>query len=41
MIEKIKEYITSDKDLTGSMVSFLLKPENLERLKNNRIFNIK
>jgi len=36
MIEKIKEYITSDKDLTGSMVSFLLKPENLERLKNNK-----
>ena len=36
MIEKIKEYITSNKDLTGSMVSFLLKPENLKRLKNNK-----
>ena len=36
MIEKIKEYIASNKDLTGSMVSFLLKPENLKRLKNNK-----
>ena len=36
MIEKITEYLASNKDLTGSMVSFLLKPENLERLKNNK-----
>mgnify|MGYP003135074484 CR=1 FL=1 len=35
MIEKVTEYLISNKDLTASMVNFLLKPENLERLKNN------
>ena len=36
MIEKITEYLTSNNELTGSMVSFLLKPENIERLKDNK-----
>ena len=36
MIEKITEYLGSNNELTGSMVGFLLKPENLERLKNNK-----
>lgn len=36
MIEKITEYLASNNELTGSMVGFLLKPENLERLKNNK-----
>jgi len=36
MIEKITEYLGSNNELTGSMVSFLLKPENLEKLKNNK-----
>ena len=36
MIEKITDYVTSNKELTASMISFLLKPENLERLKNNK-----
>ena len=36
MIEKITEYITSNKELTASMVNFLLKPENIEKLKNNK-----
>ena len=36
MIEKITEYLTSNNELTGSMVSFLLKPENLEKLKDNK-----
>jgi len=35
MIDKITEYLGSNKELTGSMVSFLLKPKNLERLKDN------
>ena len=35
MIEKITEYLASNNELTGSMVGFLLKPENLERLKDN------
>ena len=35
MIEKITEYLGSNKELTGSMVGFLLKPENIERLKDN------
>ena len=35
MIEKITEYLGSNKELTGSMVSFLLKPKNIERLKDN------
>ena len=35
MIEKITEYLGSNNELTGSMVGFLLKPENLERLKDN------
>ena len=36
MIDKITEYLGSNKELTGSMVGFLLKPENLERLKDNK-----
>jgi len=36
MIEKITEYLGSNNELTGSMVSFLLKPENLEKLKDNK-----
>ena len=36
MIEKITEYLGSNNELTGSMVGFLLKPENLERLKDNK-----
>jgi hypothetical protein len=36
MIEKITEYLGSNNELTGSVVSFLLKPENLEKLKNNK-----
>jgi len=36
MIEKITEYLGSNKELTGSMVGFLLKPENLQRLKDNK-----
>ena len=36
MIDKITEYVGSNKELTGSMVSFLLKPENIERLKDNK-----
>ena len=35
MIEKITDYLVSNNELTGSMVSFLLKPENIERLKDN------
>ena len=35
MIEKITQYLGSNNELTGSMVSFLLKPENIERLKDN------
>ena len=33
MIEKITEYLGSNNELTASMVGFLLKPENIERLK--------
>jgi len=36
MIEKITEYLGSNNELTGSVVSFLLKPENLEKLKDNK-----
>ena len=36
MIEKITEYLGSNNELTGSIVGFLLKPENLEQLKNNK-----
>ena len=36
MIEKITEYLGSNNELTGSMVGFLLKPENLQRLKDNK-----
>jgi len=36
MIEKITEYLGSNNELTGSIVSFLLKPENLEKLKDNK-----
>jgi len=35
MIEKITEYLGSNNELTASMVGFLLKPENIERLKDN------
>jgi len=36
MVEKITEYLESNNELTGSMVGFLLKPENLEKLKDNK-----
>jgi len=35
MIEKITQYLGSNNELTASMVGFLLKPENIERLKDN------